>query len=118
MLANLFCRNWVLGKFNLGLRCWQICHLQRENAGVRFLSLTSLSYFQHRFGVLLQLRPVLPTPAKCRLPEKFGRCRKNRAAHTFCIEADLIDVNKDSEGMIIGKKSGNSADFTVFFQCI
>jgi hypothetical protein len=50
-----------------------------------------------------------------RFPEKIGRWRKIRP-HTHCsIEAGLIDVSKDSEGMVIGKKSGNSVDFTVFF---
>jgi hypothetical protein len=27
----------------------------------------------------------------------------------------LIDINKDSEGIVIGEKSGNSVNFTVFF---
>jgi hypothetical protein len=61
---------------------------------------------------------VLPTPAKCFLPDYL----KNSAAgekirpHTLCcIVSGLIDVNKDSKGMVIGKKAGNSADFQVFF---
>jgi hypothetical protein len=51
-------------------------------------------------------KAVLPTPAKLFLPDFL----KNSAAgekirpHTHCsIEAGLIDVSKDSEGMVMGK---------------
>jgi hypothetical protein len=64
---------------------------------------------------------VLPTPAKCFLPDILNNSaagEKIRPHTLFPMEAGLIDVNKDSEGMEIGKKSGNSVDFTVFPQCI
>jgi hypothetical protein len=63
-------------------------------------------------------QPVLPTPAKCFLPNflKNSTAGEKIRPHTlWSIEAGLIDVKKDSESMVKGKKSGNSVDFTVFF---
>jgi hypothetical protein len=87
-----------------------VINLERKNyyfyVGYRSEKLT--------FGVA----PVLPIPAKCYLPDLL----KNSAAgekirpNTLCsIEAGLIHVIKDSECMVIGKKSGNTVDFMVFF---
>jgi hypothetical protein len=49
-----------------------------------------------------------------RLPENFGAGEKIRPHTLRSKEAGFIDVNKESEGMVIGIKSGNSDDFTVF----